>query len=178
MDRKSGILSCVILAAVLSMGIGKAQSKSVGSTHSFAGIGFSYEHIIDSGSFADFQLRMETASMFTHISDRPGISASFTWNTVFACIESKGGNMVSLFAGPGISVGMTDDFNGIKGMFFGLKGRVGGEYTFPRKVTLSVSLSPVIGAHIGKEDGTVSMLLYKFGLLYSIMPEIGIKYSF
>lgn len=178
MSRGAGIFLCIMLATVLSTGIGNAQTKAVGSTHSFAGIGLSYERYIDDKSFADLQLRLETATMFTHISDNPGISASFTWNTIFADTESESGNIVRFYAGPGIALGMSDNLNGTKGVFFGLKGRVGGECTFPRKVTLSVSVSPVIGAHIGKENGMTNMLLYKYGLLYSVMPEIGIKYAF
>jgi hypothetical protein len=43
---------------------------------------------------------------------------------------------------------------------------------------VSLSIAPVIGVHFGKEYQTMNMHLYRNGLLYAIMPEIGIRYAF
>lgn len=180
MERLTGRIMYIVLATFLFLGRADAQSKAVGSTYSFAGIGVVYEHTIDEDSFAEFQLKAETAPvLFTFGTETPGISASFTWNMVFASAESRNGNAVLFFAGPGVAIGTSEDIKGPAGLFFGLKGRIGGECTFSsRNVSLSVSLSPILGAHIRKERDMISMLPYKFGLLSSIMPEVGIKYAF
>lgn len=173
-------ISYIVLATLMFMSNADAQSKAVGSTYSFAGIGVVYEHMIDEDSFAEFQLKAETAPvLFTFGTETPGISASFTWNMVFVDAESRNGNTISFFAGPGVAIGTSEDIKGPAGLFFGLKGRIGSECTFAsRNVSLSVSLSPILGAHIRKEKDMVSMLPYKFGLLSSLMPEVGIKYAF
>lgn len=180
MQRLTGRIMFIVLATFLFMGRSDAQSKTVGSTYSFAGIGVVYEYVIDDDTFAEFQLKAETAPvLFTFGTEMPGISASFTWNMVFASTESRNGNTISFFAGPGAALGISEDIKGPAGLFFGLKGRIGGECTFlSRNVSLSVSLSPVLGAHIRKERDMITMLPYKFGLLSAIMPEIGIKYAF
>jgi hypothetical protein len=108
----------------------------------------------------------------------PGASASLIWNMVFAEKSSSLGNRISFFAGPGIMVGYVTDMNDIAGGAFGLKGRVGVECSFKRKVTLSASLSPILGCHITSQNAEVKMKLYKSGLIQAIIPEIGIKYTF
>ncbi len=155
-----------------------AQSKSVGSTFSYAGIGLVYEHGIDDKSFAEIQMRMETVPLYASRKNGAGISASFTWNMVFAEHTARGGNKVSFFAGPGAMAGIAGDMLNGRGFMLGLKGRVGGECTFLRNITVSMSVSPVVGIHLGVREGMLSMLLYKTGLLYSIMPEVGVKYAF
>lgn len=168
----------VILALLMAADAACAQSRALGCTFSYSGIGVSYEYGMDDGSFIDAQLRAETATNFTYGSRVPGISASFTWNMIFASRESVKGNCIRFYAGPGLALGTAEDLNAVGGMFFGLKGRVGYECIFPRKIGLSMSLSPVLGAHLKREKNSVIMLPFKMGLLYGIMPEVGIKYAF
>ncbi len=172
------LISVCILICTLFLGEIHAQMKSVGTSFSYAGIGAVYEHYIDDNSFVDVQLRMETASKFTQRRNNLGVSASFSWNMIFAEMQSWAGKRISFHAGPGVMVGYADDAMSRKGLVFGLKGKIGGECTFPRRITVSASLSPVIGLHLGRHEGMLNMLLYKNGLLYSIMPEVGIKYAF
>ncbi len=169
---------CTILTCTLFLDGLHAQPKSVGSSFSYAGTGIVYEHYIDAGSFAEVQLRAETSSIFTDRGNKPGVSAAFSWNMVFAEKDLADGSRITFFAGPGAAVGWGEDVKSRRGFMLGLKGRVGGECTFRRKVTLSLSVSPVIGVHIGVRDGMLNMLLYKTGLLYGIMPEVGVKYAF
>lgn len=166
-----------VLALLLSADAARAQSRALGASFSYSGIGITYEHDMDSQSFIDMQLRAETSSLFTYGS-RPGISASFSWNMIFSSIDSKNGNIVRFYAGPGLAIGSAEDIKGVGGKFFGLKGRVGCECAFSRKVAISFSLSPVLGAHIKSEEGTMIMLPFKMGMLYGIMPEVGIKHVF
>lgn len=176
--HKTGKIWCLILATILSMGIADAQVRSVGCTFCFAGVGIAYERHAGADSFIEMQLRTETYSMFRYGELLPGASVSFTWNMIFARTEVRNGSIISFFAGPGIAAGICDDLKAKDGMYFGLKGRIGGECTFPRRVTISMALAPVLGAHIGMSGKTVSMLPYKLGLAYCIMPEVGIKYAF
>ncbi len=175
MNRKTII--CILLCT-LCLGEIHAQKKSIGSSFSYAGVGLVYEHGIDAGSFAEIQLRMETSSVFARHDRLPGVSASFTWNMVFAETESRDGNKVVFFAGPGVMAGIAEDIGRGAGLMFGLKGRIGGECTFRRNVSVSLGVSPVIGVHLSRNGGMVNMLLYRTGLLYGIMPEVGIKYAF
>lgn len=166
-----------ILAMLMVADAACAQSRALGCTFSYSGTGISYEHRMDDESFIDAQLRAETASVFTYGSKLPGVSASFTWNMIFASTESVNGNCVRFYGGPGLALGMAEDLNASAGMYFGLKGRVGCECVFPRRIILSFSLSPLLGAHLKRVNSGTTMLPFKMGLLHGIMPEVGIKYA-
>lgn len=155
-----------------------AQSKAIGVDFSISSIGLSYEHYVESGSFLTFDMYLDTDDLMWLRASHPGASASLIWNMVFAEKNSSLGNRISFFAGPGIMVGYVTDMNDIAGCAFGLKGRVGVECTFKRPVTLSASLSPLLGCHITSQNAEVKMKLYKSGLIQTIIPEIGIKYTF
>lgn len=176
----NGLTKILFLCILTVLVTGKAYAgpKSVGATFCYGNIGLSYQHEIDSGSFAEIQLRAETIGLFSGQSDIPGISGSFTWNLCLAEFKSRNGNMVGFFAGPGLIGGFSDDRNRPGNIFLGFKGKIGGECTFSRNIALSISVSPVIGVHFGREDEMLNMHLYRNGLLYSLMPEIGIRYSF
>ena len=155
-----------------------AQSKAIGVDFSISSIGLSYEHYVESGSFLTFDMYLDTDDLMWLRASHPGASASLIWNMVFAEKNSSLGNRISFFAGPGIMVGYVTDMNDIAGCAFGLKGRVGVECSFKRPVTLSASLSPLLGCHITSQNAEVKMKLYKSGLIQTIIPEIGIKYTF
>ena len=156
-----------------------SQPKSVGAVFTFSNIGLVYEHsLAASDSFVELSLRGETAELHAGRQKYPGISASLTWNIVFKEWLSSDGNIVRLFAGPGVMAGYTADFKEVYGFAFGLKGRIGGECCFSRNALISLSLSPVIGSHIVSLPDHNSMKYYKNGLIYCIIPEIGIKYRF
>ena len=174
----SAKIAFIILMMTLSLSETHAQDRSLGASFSYAGSGLSYERSIDEDTFVEVQLRAETAHMFSSLTDKPGITASFTWNMIFSELTSSNGNRICFFAGPGITAGSVYDLPAQKGLVFGLKGRVGGECTFSRKIAVSASLSPVIGAHVSMKDGMPCMKIYRLGLLYTLMPEVGIRYTF
>lgn len=169
---------CVIAFMILLLGDIHAQSRSVGATFSYAGTGLAYEHVINGETFIEAQVRLETLQYLSPVPGRAGISGSFTWNMIFAEHISRNGNTINCFAGPGVLTGISDDFLAPRGIVFGLKGRVGVECLFSRNVIISASVSPVVGAHIGVKDEMPHMRLYRNGLLFTLMPEIGIKYAF
>ena len=156
-----------------------AQPKSLGATFSFTGIALSYEHGLNkTGSFIEASIKAETSEIFLYRTVSPGISGSITWNFPIKEWTSDEGNKLTFFAGPGLTIGCANDYNLPYGAFFGLKGRVGVECNFARNVVISACFSPVIGSHIVFYSDHLTMRHYKNGLMYSLIPEIGIKYRF
>lgn len=172
-------LPVTLLAAVLWMGAAYAQPKSVGVDWCYSGIALAYEHTVDGrGNFVEICLKAETGEMFNGREERPGASVSFTWNMILEEWTSHDRETVRLFAGPGIAAGFGRDYRTQTGALFGLKGKVGVECLFARGVTVSASIAPVFGQHIVRLDESIGTRLYRNGLIYGLVPEIGIKYSF
>lgn len=156
-----------------------AQPKALGASFSFACSGIVYEHYQkSSSSFLEIALKAQTSEMFAGRSQYPGISSSLTWNIVLKEWLSSEGNPIRIFAGPGVIVGYGKDFEETNGLIFGLKGRVGAECSFTRNALISLSLSPILGSHVISYPDHNSMKYYKNGLMYSLIPEISIKYRF
>jgi hypothetical protein len=169
---------CVFCVTAFFLSEASAQEKSFGATFSYAGTSLDYVQFTDSRHFAQYQIRMETTSLFWADHGKPGISASAFWNTVFAQIESRNDNVVRFYAGPGICAGYSEDIMNPSGVFFGLKGSIGAECSFSRGIAISLSLSPMLGGHFRVKDGMLNMRLYRGGLCYGFMPEAGIRYIF
>lgn len=176
--RKTAAILCIIVMGTFFLDEVSAQNRYIGGTFSYAGTGVEYVRDIDSRTFVSYRLRMDTSSMFWSRLSSPGISAAAVFNIVFAGFESRNGVPVSFYAGPGVSAGYGTDIIGPTGMFIGLMGRVGAECRFPRGISLSLSLSPMIGGHFRIMDGMVNMRLFKTGLNYGVMPEVGVRYNF
>ena len=70
--------------------------------------------------------------------------------------------------------------DGLYGLMAGVCGEIGMEYAFNVPVSLSLSLAPVLGVTVSRPEDSInfSMGVYKYGLLASLMPRIGIKYRF
>lgn len=173
-------LKPLLITALSLMMIGEclAQPKSIGAVFSVSGVRLSYEQYIDSDSFMDLSLKAECGDMFFGKGTLPGLTASFSWNLYFSRFESRNGNEIRLYAGPGLNLGWTNDLMRPMGMTFGLKGSLGVECEFDRNVTVSASLSPVIGTHLLFTEEYIDMRYYRMGLMGLIMPEAGIRYTF
>ena len=176
--KKTYMLIALLVMAALPAGL-RAQPKALGMSFSFNNIGISYEHYGSEGCFAEFALNAKFSEMFLGRQDTHGGDASFTWNIKLWESVSSEGNPVTFFAGPGAVIGWGADFRKIQGIYMGIKGRVGAECSFcRRRVTISAYAAPVLGSHIRNEEGNVKMDYYRNGLVYSLIPEIGIKYRF
>lgn len=172
-------LLVVLSAFFMSQHIMSAQPKSLGATFSFTGIALSYEHELRGmDSFIEASVKAETSEVFLYRTDTPGVSGSITWNFPLKQWTSAEGNRLTFFAGTGLTAGCSNDHNLLYGIFFGLKGRAGVECSFARSVLISACISPVIGSHIAFYSDHITMRHYMNGLLYSLIPEIGIKYRF
>lgn len=155
-----------------------AQPRTLGTAYSYNGASIVYEHVLSDECFIMTDLKAELGEVFTNRTDIPGISASVTANFILKSWPSSNGNVINMFAGPGAAIGLSSDYHRERGFFFGLKGRIGVECFFSRQVSISASLNPILGTHMVINDDTVQMNYYKYGLLSSILPEIGIKYAF
>ena len=169
--------TAALVSAIVISHAAQGQPKAVGANFSFTGIGITYEHFLED-KFIEVSLKSETSEMFLYRSEVPGVSASATWNFTLKEWLSSNGNRMSLYAGTGIIGGYGCDFNSTDGIFCGLKGRAGIECSFSRNIILSASISPVIGAHLKYDALYLTMKPYWNGLIYSLLPEIGIKYGF
>lgn len=164
------LLTCSVSAQNLN--------RSAGMTFSFSGIGFTYGQYADNNCFYDLSLKLQMGEVFANRTDCPGLSASFTCNYVFHQWTSSNGNVISLYAGPGMEVGYAKDYRKERGYLIGLKGRFGGICVFDRNIAISMSISPTIGCHLTVKDNNVRMEYFRYGLLGSILPEVGIRYCF
>lgn len=167
-----------LIATVFFLGEIKAQPKAVGGTFSLSGIGLSFEQPIDEDRFMDFSLKADLWEVFSDRREIPGLSAHFTWNLILKSWTSAEGNTIGISAGAGVATGYTYDYKKAAGVLLGLKGKIGIECSYMRKVKLSLGFSPVLGTHIRKEDSTLHMDYYLSGIFNTIMPEVGVKYLF
>lgn len=168
----------VITGLILSLSVTNAQSKALGLAFSVTGVGLSYEHHAESDNFLTLDLGIDADDYMWSRSEHLGGSLSLVWNMVFAERKSQYGNIMRFFAGPGVMAGYVTDLGNVPGAAFGMKGRIGMECKFQRSIVLSASLSPILGCHLTTRNDEIRMRLYKSGLLQTIIPEIGIKYSF
>lgn len=167
------------MALCLSFSVtANAQPKAISTTWSYSGIGIGYEYIISHDTFLQVDAKADMTGVFNGNDKVPGPTASFTWNMIFARSVSENGCDICWFAGPGAAVGWSKDFRSSEGFIFGIKGRIGMECCFKRNIAISVSISPTLGMHASENNGMTNMRLYKNGLIYCLIPEVGIKYSF
>lgn len=182
MSKESGSILRLLMVAsafLMSHAIIVAQPKSLGATFSFTGFAISYEHeLSERNSFIEASVKAETSEVYLYRSEMPGISGSITWNYPIKEWTSDEGNSLTLFAGPGLTFGCSNDYKQPYGLFFGLKGRIGVECNFSRNVVISASFSPIIGSHTVFYSDHMTMRYYKNGFIYSLIPEIGIKHRF
>lgn len=172
------IISAFILLSAACSGDLCAQPKAISTIWSFSGIGLGYEHHMADSNFIQAEIKTELTEVFINRKGRVGATASFTWNMVFAQLVSGNGNTVRFFAGPGAIAGMAVDRKTSAGCTFGIKGRIGAECTFDRHICLSAGIAPVLGMHTSMKNDVFNMRLYRNGLIYSLLPEVSIKYAF
>ena len=168
----------VLLMTVSCAGKISAQDNSIGMAYTFSCIGLCYERDIRQDTFIDLSLKAETGEILLDRATAPGISASFTWNTILGSRELNETDRIDFFAGPGVHVGWSQDFRKGKGINFGLKGSVGLRFRFARNAEISLCVSPVIGIHMTMQKEGMRMEYYRYGLLNTIIPEAGIRYRF
>ena len=155
-----------------------ARSRTIGAGVSSNGLSLTYEHMLKDNSFMELAVKTESTELSAGRASYPGVSISFTWNYILKEWKSQDGNTVNFFIGPGITAGYANDYKTSSGTILGIKGRLGFECLFSRNIAISAAISPIIGSHIVFGEAMTSMKYYRNGLLYGLIPEIGIKYMF
>lgn len=178
MDRIYHKAVLTFVTAILFLSVASAQTRSVGTSWSFSGIGLTYSHEAGNRSFFDIQCKVELGEVLMNRTNIPGVSLAFTRNYIIREWDTEDGNTIYLISGPGISAGWSSDFLTNHGIHIGLKGCFGIECRYRRNINLSFCLAPVIGVHISKQNDYMKMEYHRNGLLGTILPEVGIKYSF
>lgn len=173
------IISLTLITAFNPGNRALGQSKAISTIWSFDGIGIGYEFYTADSDFIQIDIKAETDDIFIKTRWIPSATASLTLNMIFAERHTRNGNILCFYAGPGAVVGWGKDHNRTVGAIFGIKGRIGTECRFTQKhASISVSIAPELGMHISNKEGNAHMRLYRYGLMQSFMPEIGIKYEF
>ena len=168
----------IALLSLVMLDIADAQPRSLGATFSYGGWGIAYEHAMKEGDMLEICLRSELSDHFTDMTRNPGVSVSFTYGITLKEWTSSSGIPMTLNAGPGAYIAWTEDFRQGTGSAFGLKGKICMEGCFERKVILTIGIAPVLGLHTRIMDDHISLTLFRNGLLFAIMPEIGLRYRF
>lgn len=174
------LLTVIAAAVLLLSGAARinAQPRSLGLVQSLNGICISYEHNLDTECFIKVDTGLMLSDVFFGKSNIPGGYAGFSWNFIFFSKELEYGPVLRIHAGPGIVAGYCLDNKNGWGPMFGLSGNIALECEYERGVTLSIGASPVLGSHLQILKDTVNMGMYKKGLTYGFIPELGIKFNF
>ena len=175
-------IACIFfLLALLCCSVhSRERNMSAGAT--FAGNEFSLEF----GKKVSDNLRcvvnanLDMNGVFSGKYDSPGISFDFIGQFVFASKKYGNGEVITGYAGPGVTAGYVRGNDGLYGLMAGVCGEIGMEYAFNVPVSLSLSLAPVLGVTVCRPEDSINfrMGLYEYGLIASLMPRIGIKYRF
>lgn len=172
------IITLVVAAMTLAAPV-SAQPKAVGGTLSYSGFSITYEHTLTDGrSFVEAAVKAETGEMSAGRSQLPGLTLSATWNTVLKEWDTSEDNQLTLFAGPGVTLGYVPDWKSPMGTVVGLRGKLGVECSFKRNIIISASINPVVGCHAVYTPRNITLKFYKNGVIYDMIPEIGVKYRF
>jgi len=177
MLRTHTFMTIMLLMTIVSGSL-KAQTKAISTTWALNGIGIGYEIHTGDESFLQIDLTTEISEIYFTRSWNPGAVLSFSWNTYFAQTETIWGDMIRFYAGPGAALGWTPDIKAGSGAMFGVKGRIGAECTFERHASISLAIAPVLGMHLSSNGNAMNMRIFRNGLIYGVIPEIGIKYAF
>lgn len=154
-----------------------AGPRTAGAVFSFCRSGIEYGHTLNDKAFWNIGIGVEYGSSVFYRNLIPGVSLDFGYNYVLRTWRSEAGEG-TFFAGPGLKAGYMSDRNEDAGVTVGVTGNIGIDFRFRLPVIISVSVKPVLGLHLrGGEDG-FSLGLYKNGLIWGLLPEVGIKYCF
>jgi len=180
--RSNKIISAllVLLTIFLSASSLFAQPKSFGYNVSHFTAGFNYEHWTspERQSFHNVGINLDLDGLLYNAVKVPGITASYVYEFEFLDKTLTNGGNISMFAGPGATLGWTKDYKTSFGVLAGIKAVVGFEYSSARiPISVGCRVAPVLGLHTYKAGDTYLMSIYKNGLVKALTPELTIKYD-
>ena len=156
-----------------------AQNRSVGGNFAYNEFSAMLRMPLEEKQSVRISANLDMTNVISGKNLYPGASVEVLYLFSFARKQFDSGECMLFYAGPGINAGYVRNLNMRYGVMASLTGNVGFEYVFTVPVSLSVTLEPSLGLHFGSDaDGNISMDFYKAGLLYSLCPQVGIKYLF
>ena len=170
-------LSCTFLPAQTP----DRGSRAVGASFSPMGTSVIYQHNTSAGAFSAFSLSADTWDMIRGRTRLPGIRVGYAYDFVTLTSARSDGGVFTMYVGPGVTAGYVADYQVKGGVMFGLMMDFGVEYLFPKGISLTVAMAPVLGFHINagtEDDAFTIMSLYRYGIGDAIFPQVGIKYHF
>ena len=147
------------IAAALVLGfavVASAQPRAIGLRLGW-GAEASYQHTVYNEDFVEVDLGLCTFD---------GLNASAVYNFMIAQPACTDRGYWGFYAGPGLAVGMGGLTTDSAYFNLGVAGQVGLEYTFWFPLQLSFDIRPVLGFG------------FNYGLHWSVMPAIGVRYRF
>lgn len=157
------------------------QVRSVGTWHSFKGLGLTMQTGTRNPREANtFTLYAELGDAYAGHLTAPGGKFVFSHNITLHDFDAADGEAFSLFAGAGASAGWVKDHgrDGF-GMMAALNGSFGACAAFARKhVHVSAGITLEAGPWLQKTAGNYVVSLYRNGIYQGYYPYISISYLF
>ncbi len=180
MKRFSGIAVFVLAAVFAATGTDTAaREKTVGMSLAYNEFSATFTMPVKDRETIMISANLDMSGVIPGDCLFPGVSANVAYLYEFAGITFPSGESMGFLAGPGAGVGYVRDTSGAYGAMVSLTGCIGFEYVFMVPVSISLTLEPCIGLHLSRDRfGYLSMGFYKAGLIYSLLPHLGIKYRF
>ena len=174
-------ISCFLMLAAMFYGhcAAAAQDRKAGLNLAYNEFSAVLGFPVKEGESLRLSLNLDMTGVIPGEYLYPGLSAEVAylfveWDKVF-----ESGEKMEFYAGPGANIGYVRNMDRRYGIMVALSGCAGIEYYFNVPVSLSLTIEPSLGLHVSRDSsGNMNMDFYKAGLLYSVCPHIGIKYSF
>ena len=180
MKRSFWIAAMVFAAFLTEDGACAAdRNRTLGLSFAYNEFSVAYRMPLKSGEHLRIAANLDMGGVISGKSLYPGISADAVYLFEFARTGFRNGESMVFMAGPGAAAGYVRDFEGVHGVMVSLAGCIGFEYLFAVPVSVTLSLEPCIGLHVSRDRfGYTVMSFYKAGMIYSLMPHLGLKYRF
>jgi hypothetical protein len=157
-----------------------SQAIRFGTYQSMKGLGVAMDVKDAHKGYHSFVLYADCCNVFYGTEKVPGFRTSYAYNIHFLGNSRNNGLNVSLFSGPGFTMGYVRDHGKDFGLMGGLFADAGINFNFPSRITLNLGWSAELGFHLKKGDNPDYnvMTIYKNGFYHCHYPELKIFYRF
>ena len=171
-------LICVLAGLLFQTGVCNAQFFSGGTFNSPKGMGLGVDFSFrGDGDFSSANIWMDARDFFGEGGTEVGIKGSFIHN--FSLFTTNGPeNRLTVYAGPGVSLGYVYDIEKGRGVMGALCADVGVRVELSNPLIVSLGFSADLGLHASREQEGTVLSIYKEGLIHSYYPELRFMYNF
>lgn len=170
---------CLCPAASAQRERSAGHPKSVGASFSIFGSGPAYQHWASENTFHEVSVQVDYISNILDRERSAGVTASYLYAFDIVSGSLPSGD-VAFHLAPGVTAGYVQDYQRFHGLMGGLVMDAGFEFRSRRGVTVSAGVTPTLAAHISREnpqDEYPQMKLWKYGLMRSLLPHVGVALS-